>query len=330
MSAESTAEEMQMVVVDGCKSEVASVAAVPRSLALGIRSLRTSSQLCDVVLVVGEESFPAHQAMLCAMSPVFGALLQDAASEQTKVSDGVPVASTQSGVALAIAPDPEPRQQEPLVQKQCSKPEIEESEDTTLVRVASAETQFEDTTSSQSKPLQLHVSGVSHGESVRITLDYIYEVGTGGVWQYNPSTREVNKEVLHLAQKLHLRQLQEHAARWLAIGLTVENVLETLVTCEEFKLGRLREKLIEQLTAQPSKLSVLCQSPAILSHPSVLQDLLVQVSSLCGMVAEETTEKKEEKVEKPLKKRSNTMELGIYHGEVERIGSCVGLFRKLA
>merc|ERR1712151_862991 len=100
------------------------------------------------------------------------------------------------------------------------------------------------------------------------------------------ATREVNKEVLHLAQKFRLRQLQEHAARWLACGLTVENVLETLVTCEEFKLGKLREKLIEQLTAQPSELSVVCQSPSILSHPSVLQDLLVQVSSLCGMVAE--------------------------------------------
>merc|ERR1719183_1297090 len=114
-------------------------------------------------------------------------------------------------------------------------------------------------------------------------LDYIYQVGTGCEWGYSPSSLEVNKEVLQLAHHFELKHLHEHAARWLTRGLTTKNLVERLVICEEFKLGMLREKLIEQLTSNPGELSLVCRSTEVLAHPTILQDLLVQVSALCGM-----------------------------------------------
>merc|ERR1712216_470933 len=61
-----------------------------------------------------------------------------------------------------------------------------------------------------------------------------------------------------------------------------KNLVERLVICEEFKLGLLREKLIEQLTANPTELGLVCRSAEVLAHPTILQDLLVQVYKLCG------------------------------------------------
>jgi len=54
----------------------------PRNLADGIRNLKCSASLCDVLLVVGDESFPAHQAMLSAMSPAFGTYIKEATPKQ--------------------------------------------------------------------------------------------------------------------------------------------------------------------------------------------------------------------------------------------------------
>eukprot|EP00438_Fugacium_kawagutii_P033732 Skav220012 [mRNA] locus=scaffold947:289590:294534:+ [translate_table: standard] len=84
-------------------------------------------------------------------------------------------------------------------------------------------------------------------------------------------------------QKMQIRVngLSSAEARWLATGLTTENVLERLVTCEEFGLGLLREKINER----------------------ILQDLLVQVASLQDKppkeeVQAEETDKKEVEAEK--------------------------------
>jgi len=60
------------------------------------------------------------------------------------------------------------------------------------------------------------------------------------------------------------------------------NVLQRLSACEEFGLVEVREKIFEQLTANPSALFVLAQDAEIVKMPIVLQDLLVRVLKLLG------------------------------------------------
>merc|ERR1740121_1228018 len=138
-------------------------------------------------------------------------------------------------------------------------------------------------------------------------LSYIYEVGTSSQWDYNPSDAEVNKDVLRLARNFGLPHLHEIAARWLTKGLTTQNVVQRLVTCEEFGLGLLREKIIEQLTANPAELAVVSSSVEIMKHPRILQDLLMSVASLRGLGQPAKPVKRqqsqEEQSEKPVKKQ---------------------------
>merc|ERR1712187_539323 len=98
---------------------------------------------------------------------------------------------------------------------------------------------------------------------------------------YNPACAEVNKDVLRLSRQFGFSHLHEHAARWLTRGLTTGNVVGRLVTCEEFGLGMLREKIIDQLTANPAELAVVSSSAEIMQHPRILQDLLMSMASLC-------------------------------------------------
>merc|ERR1719446_1388370 len=112
--------------------------------------------------------------------------------------------------------------------------------------------------------MMLELSGLSSAQAFKILLDYMYVASTGAKWEYTPADSSVNKDVLRLARHFGLSQLHEHAARWLAKGLTTANVVERLVTCEEFGLGLLREKIIEQLTANPAELSVVSSSPEIM------------------------------------------------------------------
>lgn len=128
--------------------------------------------------------------------------------------------------------------------------------------------------------MHIHVNGLSSAEALHIILDYVYKGFGGADWQYNATTAQVNKDVLRLARSFGFSHLHEHAARWLATGLTTENVLERLVTCEEFGLGLLREKINERLALKPAELMLVCSSPEITKHPRILQDLLVQVASL--------------------------------------------------
>merc|ERR1712194_903872 len=125
-----------------------------------------------------------------------------------------------------------------------------------------------------------------------------------------PSSAEVNKDILRLARHFGFPHLHEFAARWLTKGLTTANVVERLVTCEEFGLGLLREKVIEQLTANPAELTVVSSSLEIMKHPRILQDLLMAVASLCGvsdkrpkLAAEKKKQVVEEQPEEPVKKK---------------------------
>lgn len=153
--------------------------------------------------------------------------------------------------------------------------------------------------------VRVQVNGLSSSEAMHILLDYIYKGSAAASWEYKATTAQVNKEILRLARCFGFAQLHEHAARWLAKGLTTENVVDRLVTCEEFGLGLLREKITERLALKPAEMMQVCSSPEITKHPRILQDLLVQVASLkkgCTEATEDAKEEKQEpKEEKPAK-----------------------------
>lgn len=165
--------------------------------------------------------------------------------------------------------------------------------------------------------MHIHVNGLSSAEALHIILDYVYKGFGGADWQYNATTAQVNKDVLRLARSFGFSHLHEHAARWLATGLTTENVLERLVTCEEFGLGLLREKINERLALKPAELMLVCSSPEITKHPRILQDLLVQVASLQdkqdanaqdGNQKEEEAEKENHENQESLENKENKNE----------------------
>jgi hypothetical protein len=258
----------------------------PRNLADGIRFLKQHKVLCDIFLMVGEETFPAHQTMLSAMSPAFGKVIREAASELRAQSETVapslataPGATPSPSLVMETAEQKDPETCRTSTAGSATKEALQEP---ASMEVDTPPTRTIDEADSP-KPFKFRVRGVTHPETVRILLDYIYQVGTSASWEYSPSDIEVNKEILHLSRQFELKQLHEYAARWLARGVTASNLVERLVICEEFKLGRLREKLIEQLAAHPPELSTVCRSTEVLAHPRILQELLVQVSSLIGM-----------------------------------------------
>lgn len=130
-------------------------------------------------------------------------------------------------------------------------------------------------------PLELQVHGIACPGAMKILLDYIYYVGTGSHWEYEPASAEVNKDVLRLARRFVLQNLHERAARWVATGVTTKNIVDRLVTCMEFGLDKLRERIMDTLIANPAELAVVSGSLEIMKHPRLLQDLLVQVASGC-------------------------------------------------
>lgn len=137
--------------------------------------------------------------------------------------------------------------------------------------------------SNHKKTLVLRLADITHPEAVQAMLDCIYgPAGKGAEKGYNPGSEEANRDVLRLAQRFQIAQLQNQASRWLTSNLSTANVLQRLVACEEFGLADVRDKILEQLCANPSALFALAKDPEIVKVPLVLQDLLVRVLKLLG------------------------------------------------
>lgn len=134
----------------------------------------------------------------------------------------------------------------------------------------------------------LRLDDVTHPEAVQALLNCVYgadvQEGDDGVteYKYSPSSEEANRDVLRLARDFGLMALEDQAARWLARGLTTSNVLRRLAACEEFGLKEVKEKILEQLTANTDALYELVSDPAVIQVPGVLQDLLLRMLHLLG------------------------------------------------
>jgi len=182
----------------------------------GLRSLYEQGELCDVVLVVAGESFPAHRSALAAVSSQFHDVLTKLGSSEWYGSGAEP------------------------------------------------------------KSLVVQLPDISHPEAVKAMLDCIYCPGT----DYAPSSDAANRDVLRLAQRFCIDQLQGLASRWLATGLSSANVLDRLLACEDFALASVRDGIMAQLMNSPEELLALVKDPQITKVPAVLQDLLVRIMSL--------------------------------------------------
>ncbi|CAK8999627.1 unnamed protein product [Durusdinium trenchii] len=124
---------------------------------------------------------------------------------------------------------------------------------------------------------------VEHSEAVKALIDCVY--GTEGEdcdGCYSPSSEAANRDVLTLARQFELSALEDRASRWLARNLTTANLLDRLGTCERFGLKDVKEKILEQLTANTDVLYELVSNPSVQSVPGVLQDLLLRVLQLLG------------------------------------------------
>lgn len=200
--------------VDSCSGHILS----------GLQALLSASELCDVQLAAGGQTFCAHSVVLAAVSGPFRELLLRMSS-----------AGQEGGLTKA-------------------------------------------------PPFIVELEGVSHAESVQAMLACIYgrqrqEGEDGG---YCPSSDGVNRDIIRLAQRFNISQLESQASQWLVTGLNTSNVLDRLMVCEEFGLTGVREKILEQLTANPNALFVLASNPEIQKVPGTLQELLVRVLQLLG------------------------------------------------
>lgn len=127
---------------------------------------------------------------------------------------------------------------------------------------------------------EVRLADISNPEAVKFMLDYMYQTDAS-VWEdYNPRTHEVNKDVLRLAQNFRLPGLTETATHWLAKDLTTGNVLDVLTICEDFSLGALGERILEQLTQNKKALAEVANSPQIMKHPKLMQALLQQAAAV--------------------------------------------------
>jgi hypothetical protein len=220
----------------------------------GLRSLLQESELCDIVLVAGGQSFPAHLVVLAAVAPKFNDRMQQSADPSADAS-AAPASQCADGASA-------------MDDQQCTS-----ATEAPPTVVAGCEGQKS----------ELRLDKISHPEAVRAMLDCIYGAGAAGAGEYNPSSDEVNCDVLRLAQQFQIAPLLDQSSKWLLRNLSTTNALERLQACEEFGLVDVRDKILEQLVANPQALLILAKDPEMTKVPTVLQDMLVRILKLLGV-----------------------------------------------
>lgn len=133
--------------------------------------------------------------------------------------------------------------------------------------------------------MKLKLADVAHPEAVQAMLECIYgpPAGAEGAKSYSPANEDVNRDVLRLAQRFQITQLQQQACGWLMSNLSTTNVLQRLLDCEELGLVDVRDNILGQITSNPKALWALANDPEVRKAPAVLQDLLIRVLSLLNI-----------------------------------------------
>lgn len=153
-------------------------------------------------------------------------------------------------------------------------------------------------------------------EAVRWMLDYIYEAGDTGPSDpqdnYSPTSQLVNADVLRLARRYELRDLEGRTVVFMTRDLTTHNVVQRLSWCDEFGLTEFRQKILQQLTANRFALQEVTSSPAIDQYPALMREMLALIavaggggsSSATGGAAAAQQSKKRVKEEPSAKKKA--------------------------
>lgn len=227
------------------------------SLSEGIRGLYQKCHFYDVVLIVGDKRFPAHQAVIASMS----AKLCDDLREALRLrADGV-AQGQQKEEVTATAPSAEA----PSASAETTTtgaPVLQEQKPASTKCPASAGT------------LELRLRNVENPEAAHALLDYIYGLGA----EYQVSSDEVNKDVLRLAQQYGLTGLEALAERRLAANISTDNVVSRLATCQEFNLWGLFGLVADELIASPLALQLVSSQTEVMRYPEILQQLLIRAS----------------------------------------------------
>jgi len=124
---------------------------------------------------------------------------------------------------------------------------------------------------------EVRLAETSMPEAVQLMLDFLYEVGdeTG----YAPSTHQVNKDVLFLAERFHLLELKRRAAAVLARDITTQNAMERITICETLGLADIRDRILNQLASNKKALAEFSSFPEVKQHPQLLRDVLKLVTA---------------------------------------------------
>mmetsp|Transcript_91281 Transcript_91281/g.242463 ORF Transcript_91281/g.242463 Transcript_91281/m.242463 type:complete len:375 (-) Transcript_91281:67-1191(-) len=311
------------------------------SLSDGIRMLYQKCQFYDVLLVAGGKRFPAHKAVLAALSTSFCEHMCQATQTSSPSAD----CSASSSSTPTSAPEDADFEEHPskdafhgedaermpaddlaACKRHCrerghgafvvwrgtayfrSRPAADctaalrdSAECTAYVDRApevpaadvdapplDAAVQPTDPHEPARRHPELHLQGVACAEAVAALLDFAYGLGC----EYSVSSHEANRDVLRLAKRFGLPRLQELATHKLAEGLSTENALERLATCEEFGLAPVYDLIIEQITQSPQVLLVISNDLEVMKHPKILQSLLVQAAAIHGADASKTRPKR--------------------------------------
>lgn len=127
-----------------------------------------------------------------------------------------------------------------------------------------------------SSSAEVDLTHVSH-EAANIAVRWMY--GELAVEAYDPTTAQVNEEVLKLSTELGLPRLAQICASHLARGVTIANVVERVRLCEAYGLTELRKAIITAIVDDRAALTAVSSNPATMGHPVLMHELLANIAS---------------------------------------------------
>eukprot|EP00441_Pelagodinium_beii_P038345 CAMPEP_0197628404 /NCGR_PEP_ID=MMETSP1338-20131121/6731_1 /TAXON_ID=43686 ORGANISM="Pelagodinium beii, Strain RCC1491" /NCGR_SAMPLE_ID=MMETSP1338 /ASSEMBLY_ACC=CAM_ASM_000754 /LENGTH=255 /DNA_ID=CAMNT_0043199375 /DNA_START=49 /DNA_END=816 /DNA_ORIENTATION=- len=117
----------------------------------------------------------------------------------------------------------------------------------------------------------LPLTSITHPEAARALIDVVYGLAP----DYSVSSEEANRDVLHLAKEWDLPFLGNLAVHKLVEDINSENVVTRLATCKEFGLDAAYAEISKVLVANRDALLDVCTRDEVVSHPEILQGLLI-------------------------------------------------------
>mmetsp|Transcript_114632 Transcript_114632/g.309615 ORF Transcript_114632/g.309615 Transcript_114632/m.309615 type:complete len:759 (+) Transcript_114632:69-2345(+) len=127
----------------------------------------------------------------------------------------------------------------------------------------------------EEKDVEIQLPGIT-GEATDFLVRFLY--GEVGAECFQPSTPQINSEILQLAFDFRLPLLAELCAARLASDVDTGNVVERIRLCEANALPDLRAALVRGIMQDAEALREVAMAPATLGHPAMMRELLQAVA----------------------------------------------------